>query len=137
MKLAKRLLVFVAAMTMVLGLVACGGEKYPQTYTYKVEWSQGVRGENASLVLEEDGTFTYTYTATDSKDANKTVMDITATGTYTKEDNIVKITLGEVTGHAMNGDAEVDMSSETGYSLTYSQGATTFELDGDTFIPVE
>ena len=55
MKLAKRLLVLVAAMTMVLGLVACGGEKFPQEYSYKVEWSQGVRGEVATLTLEEDG----------------------------------------------------------------------------------
>lgn len=136
MKLAKRLLVLVAAMTMVLGLVACGGEKYPQEYKYTVEWSQGVRGEEAILTLNEDGTFTYTYTATDSKDANKTVMDITATGTYEKEDNMVTITLGEVKGHAMNGESKVDMSSEMGYKLTYSAGATVFELDGDTFIPV-
>ena len=58
MKLAKRLLVLVAAMTMVLSLVACGGEKFPQEYSYKVEWSQGVRGELATLKLEEDGSIT-------------------------------------------------------------------------------
>lgn len=137
MKLVKKLVVLVAALTMALGLVACGGEKFPQTYKYTVEWSQGVRGEVATLTLEEDGTFKYTYTATDSKDANKTVMDITATGTYTKDGNTVEIELGEVTGHAMNGESKVDMSNETGYSLTYSQGSTTFEIEGDTFIPVE
>jgi len=137
MKLAKKLLVLAAAMTMVLGLVACGGEKYPLEYSYKVEWSEGVRGENATLTLNEDGTFVYTYTATDSKDANRQVMDCEATGTYVKEDNMVTITLGDVKCTAMNGDTEIDMSSETGYQLTYSQGATVFELDGDTFIPVE
>lgn len=137
MKLVKKLVVLVAALTMALGLVACGGEKFPQTYKHTVEWSQGVRGENAVLTLNEDGTFKYTYTATDSKDASKTVMDITATGTYTKDGNTVKIELGEVTGHAMNGESKVDMSNETGYSLTYSQGATTFEIEGETFIPVE
>lgn len=137
MKLAKRLLVLVAAMTMVLGLVACGGEKYPQTYKYTVDWVMGTRGEEATLTLEEDGTFTYTYKATDSKDANKNVMDCKVTGTYTKEDNTVTVTLGEITCTAMNGDTPVDLSGETGYALTYSQGATKFELDGETFIPVE
>ena len=135
MKLAKRLLVLVAAMTMVLSLVACGGEKFPQNYEYKVEWSQGVRGEVATLTLEEDGSFVYTYTATDSKDANKEVMNCKATGTYTKEDNIVKVTVGEVECTAMNGDTPITLG-ESGYALSYAQGATEFEIDGDTFLPI-
>ena len=73
MKLVKKLLVLAAAMTMVLGLVACGGDKYPQEYSYKVEWKEGVRGEVATLKLEEDVYFTYTYTATDTKDSSKEV----------------------------------------------------------------
>ena len=133
----KKLVVLVAAMTMALGLVACGGEKFPQEYSYKVEWSEGVRGEVATLTLNEDGSFVYTYTATDSKDANREVLNCEATGTYTKEETTVTITLGEVKCHAMNGDTPIEMNNETGYSLTYAQGATTFELDGDTFIPVE
>ena len=137
MKLAKRLLVLVAAMTMVLGLVACGGEKFPQEYKYEVAWAQGVRGEVATLTLNEDGTYTYTYTATDSKDANKEVMNCEVTGTYTKEDNMVTITVGEVKCHAMNGDTPIEMNNETGYQLTYAQGATTFEVGDGTFIPVE
>lgn len=137
MKMMKKLVVLVAAMTMALGLVACGGEKFPQEYSYKVEWSEGVRGEVATLTLNEDGTFVYTYTATDSKDANKEVMSCETTGTYTKEEATVTITIGEVKCHAMNGDTPIEMNNETGYSLTYAQGATTFELDGDTFIPVE
>ena len=137
MKMMKKLVVLVAAMAMVLGLVACGGEKFPQEYSYKVEWSEGVRGEVATLTLNEDGTFVYTYTATDSKDANKEVMSCETTGTYTKEEATVTITIGEVKCHAMNGDTPIEMNNETGYSLTYAQGATTFELDGDTFIPVE
>ncbi len=103
----------------------------------RVEWSQGVRGEKATLTLEEDGTFTYTYWASDSADADKTVMSITATGTYTKDGDNVEVALEDVEGYAMNGDSKVDMSSETGYSLTYSQGSTKFQLDGNTFIPVE
>lgn len=137
MKMMKKLVVLVAAMTMALGLVACGGEKFPQEYSYKVEWSEGVRGEVATLTLNEDGTFVYTYTATDSKDANKEVMSCETTGTYTKEETTVTITIGDVKCHAMNGDTPIEMNNETGYSLTYAQGATTFELDGDTFIPVE
>lgn len=137
MKLMKKLVVLAAVMATVLGLVACGGEKYPQTYKYTVAWSEGVRGEESTLTLNEDGTFVYTYKATDSKDANKEVMNCEATGTYTKEDKMVTITLGEVKCHAMNGDTPVDLSGETGYALTYSQGATKFELDGETFIPVE
>ena len=135
MKLAKRLLVLVAAMTMVLSLVACGGEKFPQEYSYKVEWSQGVRGEVATLTLEEDGSFVYTYTATDSKDASKEVMNCKATGTYTKEDNIVTVEVGSVECTAMNGDTPITLG-ETGYSLSYAQGATQFEIDGETFLPI-
>ena len=137
MKMMKKLVVLVAAMTMALGLVACGGEKFPQEYSYKVEWSEGVRAEVATLTLNEDGTFVYTYTASDSKDANKEVMNCETTGTYVKEDAMVTITIGEVKCHAMNGDTPIEMNNETGYSLTYAQGATTFQIDGDTFIPVE
>ena len=137
MKMMKKLVVLVAALAMVLGLTACGGEKFPQEYKYTVEWSEGVRGEVATLTLNEDGTCVYTYTATDSKDANKEVMNCRAEATYVKEDNMVTITLGDIKCVAMNGDQEIDLSGETGYSLTYSQGATTFELDGETFIPVE
>ena len=137
MKLVKKLLVLAAAMAMTLSLVACGGEKFPQTYEHKVDWVQGTRGEVATLTLNEDGTYKYTYTATDSKDANKEVMNCETTGTYVKEDAMVTITIGEVKCHAMNGDTPIEMNNETGYSLTYAQGATTFQLDGDTFIPVE
>ena len=136
MKLMKKLVVLAAVMATVLGLVACGGEKYPQTYKYTVEWSQGVRGEEATLTLNEDGTFKYTYTATDSKDANKQVMNCEATGTYTKEDKTVSVEVTEVKCEAMNGDTPVTLG-EAGYDLSYSQGATKFELDGETFIPVE
>lgn len=136
MKLVKKLVVLVAALTMILGLVACGGEKYPQVYTYHVDWVMGTRGQDATLTLNEDGTFEYTFHSTDSKDPDKTVMDLTATGTYTKDGNTVKIELGEIKGQAMNANTPIDMSNETGYKLTYAQGSTTFELDGDTFIPV-
>ena len=135
MKLVKKLLVLVAVMTMALGLVACGGDKYPQEYSYKVEWTQGVRGEVATLTLEEDGSFTYTYTATDTKDASKEVMNCKATGTYTKADNIVTVTVANVECTALNGDTPITLG-ESGYALSYAQGATQFEIDGDTFIPI-
>ena len=133
----KKLVVLVAALTMVLSLTACGGEKYPLVYTYKVEWSEGVRGQDASLTLNEDGTYEYKFHSTDSKDPDKTVMDLTATGTYTRDGDTVTITLDEIKGQAMNANTLIDMSSETGYKLTYAQGCTTFTLEGDTFIPVQ
>lgn len=138
MKLMKRLAVLVAAMAMVLSLTACGGEKFPQEYVYEVEWSEGVRGEKAVLTLEEDGSCTFTYHSTDSKDASKTSMDLTATGTYTKEGDTVTFNFEGTTGYAMNGDSKIDCTSTdpTWYALTYSQGATTFTIDGNTFIPV-
>ena len=137
MKMMKKLVVLVAALTMVLSLTACGGEKYPLVYTYKVEWSEGVRGQDASLTLNEDGTYEYKFHSTDSKDPDKTVMDLTATGTYTRDGDTVTITLDEIKGQAMNANTPIDMSSETGYKLTYAQGCTTFTLEGDTFIPVQ
>ena len=135
MKMMKKLAVLVAALAMVLSLTACGGEKYPLVYTYEVPWSDGVRGQLATLTLNEDGTYEYKFHSTDSKDANKTVMDLTATGTYTKDGDTVTISLDEIKGQAMNANAPIDMSNETGYKLTYAQGATTFLIDGDTFIP--
>ena len=134
----KKLVVLVAAMAMVLGLTACGGEKFPQEYKYTVEWSEGVRGEVATLTLNEDGTCVYTYTATDSKDANKEVMNCRAEATYVKEDNMVTITLGDIKCVAMNGDSKLDLASTepTWYALSYAQGATQFTIDGDTFVPV-
>ena len=136
MKLIKKALVFAIATIMMLSMVACGGEKYPQVYKYHVDWVQGTRGQDAVLTLNEDGTFEYTFHSTDSKDPDKTVMELTATGTYTKEDNIVNVELKEIKGQALNANTPIDMSSEIGYSLTYAQGATTFELDGDTFTPI-
>ena len=135
MKMMKKLIVLVAAMAMVLSLTACGGEKYPLEYKYEVAWSEGVRGETATLTLNEDGTYKYTYTATDSKDANTIVFEYSSTGTYVKEGDTVTITFGEGTGKALNNGAEIEMNGETGYKLTYAQGATTFAIDGDTFIP--
>lgn len=135
MKLVKKLLVLVAAMAMTLSLVACGGETYPQTYEYKVDWVQGTRGEVATLTLNEDGSFEYTYTATDTKDANKEVMNCKATGTYEKDGDTVKVTLGEVKCNAMNGETPIELG-ESGWALSYAQGATEFTLVGNSFEPV-
>ena len=72
MKLVKRLLVLVAAMAMTLSLAACGGEKYPLEYTYKVEWVNGTRGEDAVLTLNEDGTFNHnSYNSSDAVNSIK------------------------------------------------------------------
>ena len=138
MKLVKRLLVLVAAMAMTLSLAACGGEKYPLVYTYEVQWQQGVRGEKAVLTLNEDGTAIYTYVATDTKDANKTSMDLKVTGKYTKEGNTVTFTFEKSEGYAMNGDAKIDCTADqpTWYALSYAQGAKEFTIEGDLFVPV-
>ncbi len=135
MKLVKRLVVLVAALTMALGLVACGGEKYPLEYKYESN-EPGVQGMKASLTLEEDGTFKYTFVATSTNDPSKVVMDLEATGTYTKDGDTVTIELGDVKGYAMNGESKIDMSSEMGYKLSYAKGATQFTVDGETFTPV-
>ncbi|MBQ8519535.1 MAG: hypothetical protein IJ455_08050 [Agathobacter sp.] len=141
MKLVKKLVVLAAALTMVLSLVACGGEKFPQTYKYTVDWVMGTRGEVAELTLNEDGTFDYSYTATDSKDANKTVMSLEVTGTYEKDGNTVKVAVESGSGYAMNGDTKMDLKVSaddlTWYKMTYAAGATTFEIEGDVFVPVE
>lgn len=135
-----KLVVLVAALTMALGLVACGGEKYPQEYKYTVDWAMGTRGEVATLTLEEDGTFKYTYTASDLKDANKTVMSLEVTGTYEKDGNTVTVAVESGSGYAMNGDTKMDLTVSaddlTWYKMTYAAGATTFEIDGELFTPV-
>ena len=74
MKIAKKLLVLVMAMSMVLGLVACGGDKYPMEY--KTVAPRGVGEQGMDLTLQEDGTYVWKFHATDSKDARKMVMEV-------------------------------------------------------------
>ena len=139
MKIAKKLLVFAMAMSMVLGLVACGGDKYPMEY--KTVAPRGVGEQGMDLTLQEDGTYVWTFHATDSKDASKMVMEVEMTGTYEKAEEIVIIITAEGTGYYTAGTERTDFTFDKEnpgmYENTDALGSFVFVLAEDgTFGPV-
>ena len=139
MKLVKKLLVAVMAMTMVLGLVACGGDKYPMVY--KTVAPRGVGEQGMEITLNEDGTYAWKFHATDSKDASKMVMEVEMTGTYEKSEDIVTILTADGTGYYTAGTERTDFTFDkenTGmYVNTDALGSFVFILaDDGTFGPV-
>lgn len=139
MKMMKKLLVLVAAMTMVLSLTACGGESWPKSYSYSEPRGEGEQA--ATLTLEEDGTCEYVFYATESNGSGNKVMEVVLKGTYTMADNTVTIeTVEEGTGYYVAGASQTDFTftkEDPGmYANTYSAGSFVFTVDGETFGPV-
>ena len=139
MKLVKRLLVLVAAMTMVLSLVACGGDKWPKTY--EAEQPRGVGYQKMTLDLNEDGTYKWSFEATDSKDVNTIVMQCTMEGKYTLDGTTVTLDTADGSGYYSVGaektEFEVSKDNPGMYNATDSQGKFVFELGEDgSFGPV-
>lgn len=137
MKLAKRLLVLVAAMAMVFSLTACGGSKFPQEYT--ATEARGEGEQTAILTLEEDGTYKFVSYTTESNGSGNEVMHAEMTGTYTLNDNIVTFDTAEGSGYYFAGASQTDFTfskDEPGmYVNAYNGGSFEYVLDGDTFYP--
>lgn len=139
MKLVKKLLVLVAALTMVLSLVACGGDKWPKNY--EVSQPRGVGYQKMTLDLNEDGTYKWHFEATDSKDETKIVMDCVMEGSYTLDGTTVTFDTAEGSGYYFAGaertDFECSKENPGMYTATDSQGKFVFELGEDgSFGPV-
>jgi len=140
MKLAKRLLVVVAAMTMVLGLVACGGNKFPMEY--KTTEARGEGEQVMAVTLQEDGTYVWNFYATESNGSGNKVMELTVEGTYTLEDNVLTLDTAEGEGYYVAGASqtpfEVTKDNPGMYANTMSMGSWVFQLNDDgTFGPTE
>lgn len=139
MKLAKRFLVLVAAMAMVFSLVACGGETWPKEY--KASQPRGEGEQTMTLTLEEDGTYSWNFFATESNGSGNKVMDVSMTGTYTLDGTTVTLDTADGTGYFVAGTSQTDFTfskDEPGmYANTDSMGSFVFELGDDgTFGPV-
>ncbi len=140
MKLAKRLLVLVAAMTMVLGLVACGGgNKFPMEY--KTTEARGEGEQVMAVTLNEDGTYVWSFYATESNGSGNKVMELTVEGTYTLEDGTLTLDTAEGEGYYVAGASQtpftVTKDNPAMYNNTMSMGSWVFALNDDgTFGPV-
>lgn len=139
MKLTKKLLVLVVTMTMALGLVACGGQKFPMEY--KTVAPRGVGEQGMDLTLQEDGTYVWKFHATDSKDASKMVMEVEMTGTYELADDIVTIVTADGAGYYTAGSEKTEFTFDKEnpgmYANTDALGSFVFVLAKDgTFGPV-
>ncbi len=138
MKMMKKLLVLVVAMTMVLSLTACGGDKFPKNYSYSEPRGEGE--QVATLTLEEDGTYVYAFYATESNGSGTKVMECTMTGNYTMDAETVTIDTAAGTGYYMAGasktDFEFDKENPGMYANTYALGSFVFTVEGETFAPV-
>ncbi len=134
----KKFLVLVAALAMVFSLTACG-ESYPQEYTYTEPRGEGE--STAVLKLTDDKTYEYTFTSTNSNGDGGIAMTLTFTGNYTKDGDTVTFETMEGEGYYMVGSEQTDFSitkEEVGmYKMAYGQGAMSYTLDGDTFVPAE
>lgn len=137
MKLAKRLLVLVAALAMVFSLTACGGSKFPQEYSITEKRGEG--DQVATLTLEEDGTYKFVSYVTESNGSGKTIMNVEMTGTYTLNDNIVTFDTAEGSGYYFAGASQTDFTftkDEPGmFQNAYNGNSFEYVLDGDTFYP--
>ena len=138
MKLVKKLVVLVAALTMALGLVACGGDSFPKTYTFSEPRGEGE--QKATLTLNEDGTYVYEFTATNSNGDGGIAMFVEVKGDYTLDGDTVTCDTAEGEGYYTAGasktEFKVTKDKPDMYKMTYSQGAWVFAVDGDTFGPV-
>ena len=139
MKLAKRLLVLVAAMAMVFTLTACGGSDFPKEYKYTEPFGQGE--QVMTITLEEDGTYLFAFTATASNGSGDIVMDQSMTGTYTLDGDTLTLDTAEGSGYYTAGSSKTEFTitkDEPGmYVNTTSRGSFVFTIDGDTFVPAE
>lgn len=139
MKLAKKLLVLVAALTMVFSLTACGGDTWPKNY--KISEPRGEGEQVMTLDLEEDGTYKWTFYATESNGSGNKVMECEMTGTYKLADDTVTLETAEGTGYYTAGASKTEFTfskDEPGmYGNTMAVGSFVFSvMDDGTFAPV-
>lgn len=139
MKLMKKLVVLVAAMTMAFGLVACGGETWPKEY--KISEARGEGEQAMSLTLEEDGTYAWNFYATESNGSGNVVMNVDMTGTYTIDGDTVTLVTAEGEGYYVAGASQTPFTftmDEPGmYANTMAMGSFVFTVaDDGTFAPV-
>lgn len=148
MKLAKRLLVLVAVVMMVLSLTACGtssDETDLKVYTMDGTFNSETVNRWRNLYLVDEETYILELEVLDSQDATKHTVEFIMRGYYTDNgDGTITLKPGYGNGYAMNGDQMVPcIATEDEWNGMFEamfgvNGATTFTLNDDgTFLPAE
>lgn len=149
MKSSKRLFVFVVAVMMVLGLVACGGGSSDTTgvkiYTMDGTFNSETINRWRNLYLVDEETYILELEVLNSQDATKHTVEFVMRGYYTDNgDGTITLQPGYGNGYAMNGDQKLpciateDEWNDMFESMFGVNGATTFTLNEDgTFLPAE
>lgn len=148
MKLAKRLLVLVAAMMMVLSLVACGGsnnESGVKLYTMDGKFNSETVNQWRNLYLVDEDTYILQLEVLDSQDATKHTVDFVMKGQYTDNgDGTITLAPGYGNGYAMNGEQQIPCTAtDAEWNAMFEamfgvNGATTFTLNDDgTYVPAQ
>ncbi len=148
MKLAKRLVVLVAAVMMVFSLTACGGssdETSVKVYTMDGKFNSETVNQWRNLYLVDEDTYILELEVLNSQDATKHTVDFVMKGQYIDNgDGTITLQPGWGNGYAMNGehqlpctvtDEEWNAMFETMFGVN---GATTFTLNDDgTYVPAQ
>lgn len=148
MKLAKRLLVLVAAMMMVFGLVACGGgsdEAGVKVYTMDGKFNSETVNQWRNLYIVDEETYILELEVLNSQDATKHTVEFVMRGYYTDNgDGTITLEPGYGNGYAMNGEqmipctATADEWNGMFEAMFGVNGATTFTLNDDgTYLPAQ
>ncbi len=147
MKLAKRLLVLVAAMAMVFSLTACGGntdEAGVKKYTMDGKFNSETVNQWRNLYLVDEDTYILELDVLNSQDATKHTVEFVMRGSYTLNGTTITLEPGYGNGYAMNGDQMIPCTAtEAEWNQMFVamfgvNGATSFTLNEDgTYVPAE
>lgn len=148
MKLAKRLFVFVAAIMMIFGLVACGtssSEADVKVYTMDGTFNSETVNQWRNLYLVDEDTYILELEVLNSQDVTKHTVEFVMRGQYTDNgDGTVTLQPGYGNGYAMDDDEKIpcivtdDEWNGMFETMFGVNGATTFTLNDDgTYVPAQ
>lgn len=148
MKLAKRLLVFVAAIMLIFGLSACGNsneESGVAVYTMDGSFNSEEVNRWRNLYLVDEDTYILELEVLDSQDFTKHTIEYVMRGSYIDNgDGTITLQPGYGNGYAMDDDKKIPcITTEDEWSEMFEimfgvNGATTFTLNEDgTYTPAE
>lgn len=147
MKLARKNVIMIFVIVMMLGLTACGNGSDDaasiRTYTMNGKFNSDVENQFRTIYLVDEDTYILTIEVMHSQDATKHTVDFVMKGTYTDNGNgTITLDPGYGNGYAMNGDAVIPCTNTSAewdamVSAIFSVGgATSFTLNDDgTFSP--
>ena len=124
--------VLALAFVSLCGLTSCDKGNGVEVYVQEAKYNSEEINMWRNLYLLDEDTYVLTVKALDSKDSSKVTLDFYMIGSYTREENVVTITLGDGTAKALNGDTPITLPAAGLYGAAVGVG-TVFTLDGSTF----